>query len=133
MEDVIAVFIPIVIVLVVGIIIIAIIYFESKEKQAIIEKGLSPEQIISLYGKKRKSGNVLLIWGIIILFFGVGLGIGMMFEEWYHQDFYTPLFLFAFTGIGLILAFLFDRKLKPKNENEIQHLTGQNKEFNNQV
>lgn len=118
MEGIIAVFIPIITVLVAGIIVVAIIYFQSKEKQAIIEKGLSPEQIISLYGKKKKSGNVLLMWGIIILFFGIGLGLGMMFEEWYHQDFYTPLFLFTFTGIGFILAFLFDRKLKPKNENE---------------
>jgi len=114
MEGVIAVFIPIVTVLVAGIIIVAIIYFHSKEKQAIIEKGLSPEQIKSLYGSKRKSGNVLLMWGIIIFFFGIGLGLGMMLVEWYHQEFFIPLFIFVFTGIGFILADLLDKKLKSK-------------------
>ncbi len=104
--------------IVIGIIVVSAIYFDSKEKQMIIEKGLSPEQIQSLYGKKKSSNNTLLIWGIIILFFGIGLGLGMMLEEWYHQEFYIPLFIFAFTGIGFILSFILDKKLKLKNENK---------------
>jgi len=48
MEGVIAVFIPIIITLVVGLVLISSLYFRSKEKQMMMDKGLSYEQMMEL-------------------------------------------------------------------------------------
>ena len=45
MEGTLAVFIPIVMFLIIGLISVAFIYYKSKEKQLLIEKGLSAEDI----------------------------------------------------------------------------------------
>ena len=48
MEGTIAVFIPIVMFLVIGLVLVTFFYFRSREKQLMIEKGLSYEQMMEL-------------------------------------------------------------------------------------
>ena len=48
MEGTIAVFIPIISVIVTGLVLVTWFYFRSKEKQMMIEKGMSYEQMIEL-------------------------------------------------------------------------------------
>jgi len=103
MEGVIAVSIPIIITLVVGIIVLTGIYFGSKEKQMLIEKGLSPAEIKEFLQKK-KDKNLLLKIGLITTFFGLGLGFGMFLEDATSKEFYVPLSIFVLTGIGFMLA-----------------------------
>ena len=74
-EEVIAVFIPIIMTLVVGAILIVYFFLKSKEKQMLIEKGLSAEDIKKFFEEKR-DGLWLMKIGVISIFFGLGLGIG---------------------------------------------------------
>jgi len=115
MEGVIAVSIPIIITLVIGIIILTGIYFGSREKQMLIEKGLSPAEIKEFLLKK-KDKNLLLKIGLIITFFGLGLGLGMFLEDATSKEFYIPLSLFVFTGVGFILANQYGNKKEVDQE-----------------
>ena len=113
MEGVIAVFIPIVMFLVLGLILITFIYFRSRERQMLIEKGLSSEEIKQFFEQKRDPFALLKI-GTIAIFFGLGLGFGLMLESYSHQDYWVPFLLFVGTGIGFVLANVVGNKLRAK-------------------
>ncbi len=55
MEGTIAVFIPIIMLLVIGLIFVTYFYFKSRERQMLIEKGLSAEDIKQFFEKKKRS------------------------------------------------------------------------------
>ena len=113
MENVVAVFIPIITVLVVGLIIITYFYYRSRERQMLIEKGLSAEDIKQFFERKKDRFMMLKI-GIISIAFGLGLGIGMMLEQSTRGEHWIPLFLFTFTGIGFVVANVTGNKLREK-------------------
>ena len=116
----ISVFIPIIFLLITGIIIVTLIYYKSREKQMMIEKGLSPEQMSKFLEKKgRLSPYTMLKIGIVTIFFGLGLGFGMMVEDYSGANYAVPLFLFTLTGIGFVISFFVVEKLeKQKRKNE---------------
>ena len=66
-------FIPIVLFIVAGAVFISWIYYRSKEKQMMIEKGMSYEQMVEFLKAKRNPYNVLKI-GIVIAVSGIGIG-----------------------------------------------------------
>jgi hypothetical protein len=111
-ESIIALFIPIITVVTIGLILITAIYFRSRERQMLIEKGLSADQIKEFFQNKRKDNQVLLKIGIICFFFGLGLGIGIMLNSYNDEDYWVPLLLFTMTGIGFVVAHLAARKLE---------------------
>ncbi len=80
MTETIAVFIPIIFIIITGLVIVTWVYFRSKEKQMMIEKGMSYEQMIEFLKSKRSPYTMLKI-GIVLVFFGFGLGIGLLIEE----------------------------------------------------
>ena len=110
-SEVVAVFIPIIITLVIGAVLIIYFYLKSKEKQMLIEKGLSAEEIKKFFEEKR-DGLVLMKIGIISIFFGLGLGFGMMMQDSTTKEFWVPLSLFVGTGIGFVLANVLTEKMK---------------------
>lgn len=110
---IIGVFIPIILILVIGVILVVYFYLKSKEKQMLIEKGLSAEEIKKFFEEK-KDGLALMKIGIISIFFGLGLGLGMILEDWSHKDYWIPLFLFVSTGIGFVLANVISDKMKKR-------------------
>jgi len=112
-EDVVRVFIPIILFIVTGLVIVTFFYFRSKEKQMLIEKGSSSDEIKSFYDKKKDPFIIMKI-GIISIFFGIGLGIGLMLQENTRQDFWVPFLLFVSTGIGFVLANIFGRIMSKK-------------------
>ncbi|KAF0142021.1 MAG: hypothetical protein A2499_05150 [Stygiobacter sp. RIFOXYC12_FULL_38_8] len=133
MESVIAVFIPIIITMVVGLVITLAIYFKSKEKQMMIEKGLSTEQMFELLHsreKERRNGYYMLKGGIILVFLVAGGIIGSIidrsfFNYWetyeggryYHNDpVYGVWLTFLGLGIGAIVAHFISRKVEAKEE-----------------
>lgn len=118
--EVVAVFIPIIAIVTTGIVIVSFVYFNFREKQMIIEKGFSAEEIKLLIGKKRKSSFTLLGLGIVSVFFGIGVSLGIMLDEVYHADFLIPFCIFTLTGIGMVIAHKEREKYleKHKNENE---------------
>jgi len=112
-EEVIAVFIPIIITLVIGAVLMVHFYLRSKEKQMLIEKGLSSEDIKKFFEEKH-DGLGLMKVGIISIFFGLGLGFGMMLEDVTFKDYWIPFFIFVGTGIGFVLANVLTDKMKKK-------------------
>lgn len=107
---IIAVLIPIIAIIVIGFVIITFVYFRSREKQMLIEKGLDAASVKEYFENKRDP-YVLMKIGIIALAFGIGLGIGMILQDSTSKDYWIPLFLFVFTGLGFIVANLSAKKL----------------------
>ena len=114
MEGVIAVFIPIILFLVVGLVLVTHFYFRSKEKQMMIDKGLSYEQMMELLKVKTDSLFALKA-GIVIAFFGLGLGLGFLFRNWTWNDEWMGFAIITMTGIGFIVAYFVARKVKAEN------------------
>ena len=114
-EDIVAVFIPIIMTLVIGAVLIVYFYLKSKEKQMLIEKGLSAEEIKKFFEEKR-DGLWLMKIGIISIFFGLGLGIGMMLQDATTKEYWTPFSLFVGTGIGFVVANVLSDKMKKNKQ-----------------
>jgi hypothetical protein len=113
MEREIAVMIPIIITLVTGIVIVTAIFFKSREKQLLIEKGMSAEDI-KLFYQEKKDPYTLMKIGIVILFFGLGLGFGLMLKEATDQEYWVPFLLFTLSGLGFVIANLISNSLNKK-------------------
>lgn len=105
------IFIPIVLFLVTGLTIVTWIYFRSKEKQLMIEKGLSYEQMMEFF-KTKRDPYMMLKAGIVIFCFGIGLGVGLLIERFTDVEEWVPFLIISGTGLGFILAFLVTRKLE---------------------
>lgn len=112
--EIIGVFIPIIMTLVIGVILVVFFYLKSKEKQMLIEKGLSAEEIKKFFDEKRDGLGLMKI-GIISVFFGLGLGLGLMMEDATSKDYWIPFLLFIGTGIGFVLANVISNKIKQNN------------------
>ncbi|MDP4115063.1 MAG: hypothetical protein Q8903_02955 [Bacteroidota bacterium] len=115
-KEVVAVFIPIIMFMVTGLVIVTSIFFRSKERQLLIEKGIDAETIKALYNKKKIDSFILAKIGIILFFFGLGLGFGLMIEEYANIEFWIPFLIFTSTGIGFFLANLYGDFMKKKFE-----------------
>jgi hypothetical protein len=111
--------------LVTGIVLVSFIFFRSREKQMMIEKGLSYEQMVELLRTKRDP-YIMLKLGILTLFVGLGLGIGFLFEymtryavysdgritDYEFNDQWMAFWIVVMTGLGFVSAFFVARKLK---------------------
>jgi len=118
MEGTIAVFIPIIMMLVIGLIFVTYFYLKSRERQMLIEKGLSAEDIKQFF-EKRKDHFVLIKIGMIAIFFGIGLGLGMISgHDEGTREIYMPASIFIFTGIGFVVANLVGNKMREKYKSE---------------
>ena len=108
------VFIPIVLFLVIGLVLVTYFYLRSKEKQMMIDKGLSYEQMMDLL--KAKSDHLFsLKLGIVIVFFGLGLGLGFLFKGWTYDEEWMAFSIITMTGLGFVVAYFIARKLKNGN------------------
>ncbi len=112
---VVGVFVPIILFMVVGIVIITSIYFRSRERQMLIEKGLDAQSMKEFFENK-KDPYVLMKIGIIAFGFGIGLGIGMMLNEYTDQEYWIPFLLFTFTGLAFVAANFIANKLESKKQ-----------------
>jgi purine-cytosine permease-like protein len=114
MGPTIAVFIPIIGILVIGIVLVSYFFFRSRERQLLIEKGLDAHSIKEFFESKKDPFRLLKI-GIITIAFGLGVGLGVMMEESNYGGYWVPLFLFTITGIGFVVANVVSRKLEKNN------------------
>jgi positive regulator of sigma E activity len=67
------------------------------------------------YFQRRSDPNRLLKIGIICIFFGIGLGLGLMLQDYLGRDYYVPFSLFTITGIGFVAANLISKKFESKD------------------
>ena len=102
--------------LVTGIVLVTFIYFRSREKQLMIEKGLSYEQMVELLRTKRDP-HLLLKLGVLTLFVGLGLGAGFLMENLTGYEEWMAFLIVLFCGLGFISAFLISRKFKNDEQN----------------
>ncbi|MFZ5947552.1 MAG: DUF6249 domain-containing protein [Stygiobacter sp.] len=134
MEQTIAVFIPIIFIIVMGLVIVTSVYLKSKEKQLMIEKGLNAEQIAQLLSEKEKSAKnrfIMLKGGIVLVFlvlFGMAGNIidRAYFYQWKtfedgtkyfsEEPVYAVWLAFLGLGIGAIVAHFISAKFEKKEE-----------------
>jgi hypothetical protein len=112
-SEVIAVFIPIVMTLVTGLVLVTYFYLRSRERQMLIDKGLNAESIKEFFESK-KDPYWLLKFGIITVAFGLSLGLGLWLEDTTGKDYWTPFSIFTLTGFGFIIANIMANKLTAK-------------------
>jgi hypothetical protein len=110
----IAVFIPIIGTLVIGIVLVAYFFFRSRERQLLIEKGMDAQSIKEFFQSKKDPFRLLKI-GIITIAFGLGTGLGIMMEQNTRGDYWVVLSLFTITGAGFVIANLVGRNLEKHN------------------
>lgn len=110
-EDVIAVFIPIIMTLVTGLVLVTYFYLRSRERQMLIDKGLSAESIKEFFESKKDANRMLKI-GIVVVAFGIALGLGMWLQDITHKDYWVPFSIFTITGLGFIAANVIARRMK---------------------
>lgn len=115
METGFEVLIPIIMFLVTGAVLVTFIFYRSREKQMVIERGLDIEFIKEIF-KKREYPYALLKAGIIIMFFGLGLGIGLLINVFTGVEEWIPFLIFVGTGIGFIVAFVSGRKVEESDK-----------------
>jgi hypothetical protein len=111
---VIGVFIPIILFLVIGLILVSSAYFNYRVRQTLVEKGLDATSIREFLEHK-KDPYVLLKIGIIAIAFGIGLGLGLILQDYTDRDYWIPFALFTFTGLGFVIANIVARKLESRN------------------
>lgn len=92
-----------------GAVLITYLYLRYRERTTIIERGLSTEQMMALYNKKRDP-LMMLKTGIVVFFFGLGLGGGTLLNELTGYEEWIAFLIFTMTGIGFIVAFLVSKK-----------------------
>jgi len=101
----IAVLIPIIFLLVAGLVLALLLYYNFRTKQLLVQKAGSLEDYkLLMESDSRRKPKGLLKTGIVFVFFGIGVGLGIMLEDKFDMDYMTPLSIFVMTGIGLILA-----------------------------
>ncbi len=116
-KEVVAVFIPIILFLVSGLVAVVYLYLRSRERQMLIEKNLDAEAIKEFFNNKRNYDPFrLLKFGVICLFFGLALGFGLMLEDATGADYWVPFLLFTITGLGFIVANLVARKMDQRGD-----------------
>ena len=93
----------------VGAVLIAYFYLRYRERSTIIERGLSTEQMLALYNKKRDPLLMLKI-GVVVFFFGLGMGGGLLIQEMTGVEEWVPFLIFTMTGLGFIVAFFVSKK-----------------------
>ena len=93
-----------------------IIATRHRERMVIIEKGLNPEEMKSLYGPIRLFWlNPLssLKWGLLLIMVGAALVLGMWLQHTYYvDDGVIPGLMAVFGGAGLVIFYFIARKRK---------------------
>jgi uncharacterized membrane protein YkgB len=100
--------------LIIALVIASYFYFRSRERQMMIEKGLTAEQMAELFKSKRNPYTWLKL-GIIVIGAGLGIGLGVMAEQADWNDGFISLFIITFIGLGFVGAFFISRKFEKED------------------
>jgi polyferredoxin len=101
--------VPIATMLILGFVVWKGIEARHRERMMMLEKGMSAEDIRSLFKMRWSSGNRRLAplkWGLLIFFVGAGLLLGNTLNLWYHvPDWFVPGFMLVFGGAALLVFY----------------------------
>ena len=101
--------------LIIALVIATYVYFRSRERQMMIEKGLSAEQITEMF-KSKKNPYTWLKLGIITVGAGLGIGLGVIADQAEINEGVIPLTIITFIGLGFVGAFFVSRKFEKEDE-----------------
>ena len=94
--------IPIILFIIIGFVISFHLMTRSKERQLLIEKDISTEDLKILYSKPLNGYNTAK-WAFIFLFGGIGLFIGIWLGDQTKEDGYIPAAIAVSVGLGLLV------------------------------
>lgn len=97
--------------LIIGLVLVTFFYLRSRERQMIIEKGLTPEQINEMF-KSKRNPYIWLKLGLITVGTGLGVGFGVTAEQAGLNEGLIPLSVITFIGLGFVAAFFVARKFE---------------------
>ncbi|MBK8663637.1 MAG: hypothetical protein IPN18_18305 [Ignavibacteriales bacterium] len=97
--------IPIVMFIVTGAVIITFLFFRSREREIILAKDYTAEELILLLNPGSKKKGVLVVLGILTASFGFGMLTGTIVDKLTGENDYIPFIMFIAVGIGLIVSF----------------------------
>ncbi|MBK9333302.1 MAG: hypothetical protein IPM96_13060 [Ignavibacteria bacterium] len=127
MHGVVEEFIPVVAIIftfgIPGIILFWWIYTKHREKMRLIEKGLSPEEVKAYFTDNTKPKNPYssLKFGLILLFFGIGIFLANVAESIYDVEEGVMMgIIVTFIGLGFLIYFLVVSS-KTKSESSVNH------------
>ena len=101
--------------LIIGLVIATYFYFRSRERQMMIEKGLTADQMAELV-KSKKNPYVWLKLGVVVIGTGLGVGLGVLADDIGLSEGFIPLLIITFIGIGFVSAFFISRKIEKEDE-----------------
>jgi len=99
--------IPLVLFVSIAIVIISYFTTRNRERMAMIEKGLTGEEIKAMYTRDvRRDPLSSLKWGILFVLAGMGLMLGVYLRESYNVERGIIVGMIAlFVGIGLVIFY----------------------------
>ncbi len=101
--------------LICGLVLVTYFYFRARERQMMIEKGLTPEQMSELFKSKRNPYTWLKL-GVVTILSGIGIGLGVIAENADWNEGFISLFIITFIGLGFVGAFFVSRKFEKEDE-----------------
>jgi hypothetical protein len=95
----------------------AIIFTRHRERVLMIEKGLTAEEIRSLYARSVRNRPLLsLKWGIVFVAIGLAIVVSLVADQVYfvNEGIY-PAMIILFAGLGLVIFYRIAKKVGPEN------------------
>jgi hypothetical protein len=109
--------VPIVLFIVSGAVAITTLYFRSREREMLLSKDFTAEELnLILHPDPKRKGGMVVI-GILIISFGLGMGSGFIISDLIGKKDFVPIPMFVFLGIGLVISYYVREKLN-KNDGE---------------
>ncbi len=95
----------------------AIIFTRHRERVMMIEKGLSAEEIRSLYARAVRNRPLLALkWGMLFISVGLAIVLSLIATQVYYVDEgIYPGLIILFAGLGLVLFYQIAKKVGPEN------------------
>ncbi len=107
------VYIPIVLFICIAAVIVLHVASRHRERLTMIEKGLSAEDIKTLFAREERKNNSLgvLKWGILAIFVGAAVLLGNYLDSLYQvRDGMIIGLVTLFAGLGLVLFYVIAAK-----------------------
>jgi hypothetical protein len=113
--EIIAVFIPIIAIIVSGIALVYALWTQNRERMAMIEKGLD---VSSIYKKREANPKAAAKWGFLLVGVALGLLIGAILINQTELEQPAVMFstIFLFGGLGLLTYYFTIGKTNAKSE-----------------
>lgn len=113
--EILALFIPIIAIIVSGIALVYAIWTQNRERMAMIEKGLD---VSAIYKKREGSPNAVAKWGFLLVGVALGLMIGAILIHVTELEQPAVMFstIFLFGGLGLLTYYFTIGKTNAKRE-----------------